>query len=202
MFQFGRHTKSPPVLAGKPCRNASLPFRRVAAFFTFFSIALACNGSIAYLEVIDIYPKRKTMTNTEFETLKDDFEFIDDWEERYKYVIELGKNMTALPESEYSEQLKVHGCVSQVWIKTEFLIDDDGTKRLHFLGDSDAMIVRGLVAVLRILMHDRPVQEIVKLDAVAALAELGLNDHLTPQRSNGLNSMIKRLQSDAAQAAG
>ncbi len=140
------------------------------------------------------------MTNPAFENLKDDFEFIDDWEERYKYVIELGKNMPALPEDEHREDLKVHGCVSQVWIKSEFPTDDKGVKRLQFLGDSDAMIVRGLVAILRILLNDQPLEKVMQLDAASELAALGLNDHLTPQRSNGLNSMIKRLQADAAQA--
>ncbi len=141
------------------------------------------------------------MANSEFEKLKDDFEFIDDWEERYKYVIELGKNMPALPTTEQSDEYKVHGCVSQVWIKSAFPVDDNGVKRLQFLGDSDAMIVRGLVAVLRILFNDQPVKDVVELDAVSELAALGLNDHLTPQRSNGLNSMIKRLQADAVQNA-
>lgn len=141
------------------------------------------------------------MANSEFETLKDDFEFIDDWEERYKYVIELGKNMPALPAEEQRDEYKVHGCVSQVWIKSSFPTDDKGVKRLRFLGDSDAMIVRGLVAILRILFNDQPLDEVTKLDAVAELAALGLNDHLTPQRSNGLNSMIKRLQGDATKEA-
>ncbi len=141
------------------------------------------------------------MTNTAFENLKDDFEFIDDWEERYKYVIELGKNMPALPVKEQTESNKVHGCVSQVWIKSEFTTDDNNVKRLHFLGDSDAMIVRGLVAILRILFNDQPIEHVIALDAASELEALGLNDHLTPQRSNGLYSMIRRLQSDAAQAA-
>jgi len=141
------------------------------------------------------------MTNTEFETLKDDFEFIDDWEERYKYVIELGKNMPTLPEIEKTDQNKVQGCVSQVWIKTTFPTDETGTRRLQFLGDSDAMIVRGLVAILRILLNDQPLGDVIKLDAGEQLASLGLNDHLTPQRSNGLNSMIRRLQADAQEAA-
>jgi cysteine desulfuration protein SufE len=138
------------------------------------------------------------MTSSAFDTLKDDFEFIDDWEERYKYVIELGKNMPALDAGEQTEANKVHGCVSQVWIKTTFPTDENGQTKLNFLGDSDAMIVRGLVAVLRILMNDRPVKEVAEMNAVDELAQLGLNDHLTPQRSNGLNSMIKRLQSEAA----
>jgi len=142
------------------------------------------------------------MANTEFETLKDDFEFIDDWEERYKYVIELGKNMPALPDDEKSEQNKVHGCVSQVWIKSQFPCDENGIKRLNFLGDSDAMIVRGLVAILRILLNEQPLTDVIKMDAASELASLGLNDHLTPQRSNGLSSMIKRLQLDALEAAG
>ena len=142
------------------------------------------------------------MTNAAFENLKDDFEFIDDWEERYKYVIELGRDMPVLPENEHSDANKVHGCVSQVWIKSDIVNDDQGIKRLQFLGDSDAMIVRGLVAVLRILLNDQPVEDVVAMDAVGELAKLGLNDHLTPQRSNGLNSMITRLQEDARIAAG
>jgi len=141
------------------------------------------------------------MANAAFNQLKDDFEFIDDWEERYKYVIELGKNMPALPEEQQTEHNKVHGCVSQVWIETAFPADGDGIMRLQFLGDSDALIVRGLVAILRILMNDQPLSEIVELDAVGELASLGLNDHLTPQRSNGLNSMVKRLKVDALNAA-
>lgn len=142
------------------------------------------------------------MANAAFDQLKDDFEFIDDWEERYKYVIELGKAMPALPEIQQSERNKVHGCVSQVWIESEFPADEDGIRRLQFLGDSDALIVRGLVAVLRILMNDQPLNDIIELDAVGELASLGLNDHLTPQRSNGLNSMVKRLKADALSAAG
>ncbi len=141
-----------------------------------------------------------TQTNTAFETLKDDFEFIDDWEERYKYVIELGKNMPALAQAEQTEANKIHGCVSQVWLKTTFGQNDAGEKTLQFLGDSDALIVRGLVAILRIMLNDQPVEYVAKIDAIAAIGELGLNEHLTPQRSNGLTSMIARLQSDAQAA--
>ena len=138
------------------------------------------------------------MTNQAFEDLKDDFEFIDDWEERYKYVIELGKQMPELPESEHNDQNKVNGCVSQVWLKSYTAPGQDGKMHLFFIGDSDALIVRGLVAVLRILLNDRPVTEVAKIDASKAIADLGLHEHLTPQRANGLTSMIKRLQADAA----
>ena len=141
-----------------------------------------------------------TYVNTAFETLKDDFEFIDDWEERYKYVIELGKNMPALGQEEQTEANKIHGCVSQVWLKTSLGQNENQQQTLQFLGDSDALIVRGLVAVLRILLNDQPVDYVAKTDAIAAMGELGLNEHLTPQRSNGLTSMIKRLQSDAQAA--
>ena len=141
------------------------------------------------------------MANSAFENLKNDFEFIDDWEERYKYVIELGKNMPALPDDEKTEQHKVHGCVSQVWIKSQFPSDENGVKHLNFLGDSDAMIVRGLVAILRILLNEQPLQDAINIDAEKELASLGLNDHLTPQRSNGLTAMVKRLQADAINAA-
>ena len=137
------------------------------------------------------------MTNSAFETLKDDFEFIDDWEERYKYVIELGKNMPALSPENQTENNKVHGCVSQVWLQTSFGTNEKGEKTLQFLGESDALIVRGLVAVLRIMLNDQTTKYVAQLDAVSALGELGLNEHLTPQRSNGLTSMIKRLQDDA-----
>lgn len=140
------------------------------------------------------------MTSKAFEDLKADFEFIDDWEERYKYVIELGKKMPDLPEAEHTEANKVHGCVSQVWLKTEIRKDDAGNQMFYFEGDSDAMIVRGLVAILRIMLCDIPPGEVVQTDATAELAAIGLSEHLTQQRSNGLVSMVKRLKEDAAKA--
>lgn len=140
------------------------------------------------------------MTHQAFETLKEDFEFIDDWEERYKYVIELGKEMPVLAETDHTEENKVNGCVSQVWLKSHFSSNDNGEKILHFTGDSDALIVRGLVAVVRILFNERPAREVANMDAQKEIAKLGLTEHLTPQRANGLGAMIKRLQQQAAQA--
>lgn len=132
----------------------------------------------------------------DFEDLVEEFELFDDWEDRYRYVIELGKAMEALPEGERTDAYKVDGCASQVWLVPE--IDrTEGTPVLRFRGDSDAMIVRGLIAVLRRLYVGLPVSEAARLDAQAALARLGLDSALTAQRSNGLRAMVARLQETA-----
>lgn len=133
--------------------------------------------------------------------LVDDFEFLDDWEDRYRYVIELGKKLEPLSEEEHSPANKVEGCVSQVWLVNELRNAEDGSTQLHFRGDSDAHIVRGLIAILMRLYSDKRPAEILDLDARAAFAKLGLDEHLTPQRSNGLYSMVARIQSDAKAAA-
>ena len=140
------------------------------------------------------------MTATAFEDLKADFEFIDDWEERYKYVIELGKEMPALDSAEHNEANKVNGCVSQVWLKSKISTDDKGRKIFTFTGDSDAMIVRGLVAILRILLNGRTVEEVAAMDIPAQLESLGLNENLTSQRANGLASMVNRIKAEATAA--
>ena len=131
--------------------------------------------------------------------LVSDFSFLEDWEDRYRHVIELGRDLDTLPESERTPDNKVEGCVSQVWIKTE-VKDGDGAPVLLFQGDSDAHIVRGLIAILFMLFSGRTAEEILECDAPAVLARLGLNEHLTPQRSNGLFSMVKRIQADARAA--
>ena len=133
--------------------------------------------------------------------LVDDFEFLDEWEDRYRYVIELGKELEPLTAEEHSPANKVEGCVSQVWLVNELRRADDGTPLLHFRGDSDAHIVRGLIAILMRLYSDKKPAEILDLDARAVFAKLGLDEHLTPQRSNGLYSMVARIQSDAKAAA-
>lgn len=127
------------------------------------------------------------------ETLISDFELIDDWEERYRYVIDLGRDLAPLSATERSDANKVRGCASQVWLVTEPA--DDG--RMYFRGDSDAHIVRGLIAILMRLYSDRRPEEIVAFDARAAFATLGLNDALSQQRSNGLFSMVERIRRDA-----
>lgn len=134
--------------------------------------------------------------------LIDDFAFLDEWEERYRYVIELGKGLEALSDEEHSPANKVEGCVSQVWLVNETRKDEAGQTVLHFRGDSDAHIVRGLIAILMRLYSDKPPSEILGIDARDVFAKLGLNEHLTPQRSNGLYSMVARIQADARAALG
>lgn len=125
--------------------------------------------------------------------LKDEFELLGDWEERYRYVIELGKDLAPLSDAERSEANKVRGCASQVWLVTES--QADGT--LAFRGDSDAHIVRGLIAVVLRLYSGRAPAEIVGFDAKAAFEQLGLSGALSSQRSNGLASMVARIRRDA-----
>lgn len=130
------------------------------------------------------------------ESLLDDFALFDDWEERYRYIIELGNGLAPLSDEEHNDTNKVPGCVSQVWLVTEHNGD-----RLRFRGDSDAHIVRGLVAILLDLFNEKTPSEISGFDAEAAFNELGLGEHLTPQRSNGFYSMVQRIRNDAAAAA-
>ena len=138
------------------------------------------------------------MTQRSFEDLESDFEFLDDWEDRYKFVIELGKELPAFEDSYKNDAYKVNGCVSQVWIKSSIAEDDE--KRMSFIGDSDALIVKGLIAIVMSLLSGRPAAEVIETDARAALSQLGLHEHLTPQRSNGLTAMVARIQSDAEHA--
>lgn len=129
------------------------------------------------------------------ETLLDDFALFDDWEDRYRYIIELGNKLDPLSDDEHNEDNKIPGCVSQVWLVTERQND-----KLIFRGDSDAHIVRGLVAILLDLFNDKTPSDIVAVDAETAFTELGLGEHLTPQRSNGFYSMVQRIRNDAAAA--
>ena len=126
------------------------------------------------------------------ETLIDDFALFDDWEERYRYIIELGNGLKPLSEAEHNENNKVQGCVSQVW-----LVNDRDGERLSFRGDSDAHIVRGLVAILLDLYDGKSAKEIAAYDAESAFQQLGLGEHLTPQRSNGFYAMVQRIRNDA-----
>jgi cysteine desulfuration protein SufE len=135
------------------------------------------------------------MANAAFEDLVDTFEFLDDWEDRYRHVIDMGKVMPPLEDALRVPATKVDGCASQVWLVPQI---KDGT--FTFRGESDAMIVRGLIAVLLALYNDQPVADVVKIDASAELARLGLNDHLSAQRSNGLRAMVDRIRQTAAAA--
>lgn len=134
--------------------------------------------------------------NAAIADLVEDFAFLDDWEDRYRYVIELGKTLAALTPEEHSDANKVRGCASQVWLVTE--AGGDGT--LVFRGDSDALIVRGLIAILLAIYSGRSAAEIAAIDAEAILNSIGLREHLTSQRSNGLSSMVARVRADAQAA--
>lgn len=135
---------------------------------------------------------------SDIKTITEDFEFLDEWEDKYRYVIELGKILPAFDDSKRTAQNKVNGCVSQVWLDSN--IGQGNEKIVHFDGDSDAHIVRGLVAIMIAALSDRPAEEIVGFDAEALLAKLGLDSHLTPQRSNGLRAMVARMKSIASSA--
>lgn len=129
------------------------------------------------------------MASARFEEIVDDFEFLDDWEDRYRYVIDLGKNMAPLAESQKIPATKVEGCASQVWIVPE--IDNS---KIGFQGESDAMIVRGLIAVLHTLYDQTTPSEALAVEAQKELGRLGLDQHLSSQRSNGLRAMIERIR--------
>jgi cysteine desulfuration protein SufE len=133
------------------------------------------------------------MPNSSFDEIIEDFEFLDDWEDRYRYIIELGKKMSPLESAMKVASTKVDGCASQVWIVPKISGSGD-MKLFNFTGDSDAMIVRGLIAILSALYSNITVKEAIEIDANVEFRKLGLTDHLSAQRSNGLNSMIQRLK--------
>jgi len=141
------------------------------------------------------------MAQHAFEDIAETFEFLDDWEDRYRHVIELGRAMDPLEEALRVPATKVDGCASQVWLVP--LIEGEGAgATFRFRGDSDAMIVRGLIAILHALYDGLPAGEVGRVDARAEFGRLGLTDHLSAQRSNGLRAMIERIRGLAAQAAG
>jgi cysteine desulfuration protein SufE len=131
--------------------------------------------------------------------IRDNFELLDEWDDRYRYVIELGRTLEPMPEAEHSAANKVNGCVSQVWLSKR--LDGSGPEpKLSYLGDSDAHIVRGLIAILLTLYSGHTPQQILAIDALAVFDEFGFRDHLTPQRSNGLRAMVERIRADAREA--
>jgi cysteine desulfuration protein SufE len=136
------------------------------------------------------------MATAAFEEIAETFAFLDDWEDRYRHVIELGKEMPPLDPAFKVPATKVEGCASQVWLRP---VPKDGV--YDFEGESDAMIVRGLIAVLHALYSGVPLAEIARIDAAAELGRLGLNDHLSAQRSNGVRAMVERVRLTAAEAA-
>jgi cysteine desulfuration protein SufE len=140
------------------------------------------------------------MATQAFENIVEDFTFLDDWEDRYAMVIDLGKSLDGLDDALKVPATKVEGCASQVWLVPDLRRNSAGQNCLHFQGDSDAMIVRGLIAVLHALYSGQLLSDITSIDAQAELGRLGLEQHLSSQRSNGLKAMVRRLN-DLAQAA-
>jgi cysteine desulfuration protein SufE len=136
-----------------------------------------------------------------FASIRDDFALLDEWEDRYRFVIELGHDLEPLSEEAHNDVNKVRGCVSQVWLELEERRDPAGRTILHYRGDSDSHLVRGLIAIAIALFSDQPREQIRAIDALGAFRELGLEQHLTPQRSNGVRAMIERIRADAATVA-
>jgi cysteine desulfuration protein SufE len=137
---------------------------------------------------------------TTIDDIIENFALLDDWDDRYRYVIELGRTLAPLPEALRTEANKVQGCASQVWLGTSVAQNGPAGPTLSFVGDSDAHIVRGLIAILLALYSGKPAREIVNTDAVALFERLAMREHLTPQRSNGFRSMVERIKSDAQAA--
>jgi cysteine desulfuration protein SufE len=130
----------------------------------------------------------------------DNFSLLDDWDDRYRYLIELGRELPPLAAEAHNEANKVRGCASQVWLDTRVRPNGAGGPVLSFVGDSDAHIVRGLIAILFAMYSGRSAKDILATDAVALFEKMGLREHLTPQRSNGFRSMVERIHSDARAA--
>ena len=137
---------------------------------------------------------------TTIDEIRDNFALLEEWDDRYRYVIELGRMLEPMPEAEHSPDNKVQGCVSQVWLSKRVDRSGGNGPVLKYRGDSDAHIVRGLVAILLTLYSGRSPQEILSTDATAVFDEFGFREHLTPQRSNGLRSMVERIRGDARAA--
>jgi len=139
-------------------------------------------------------------TVTALDEIVDNFSLLEDWDDRYRYVIELGRALSPLAERDRTEANKVQGCASQVWLATTVHPNGQGGPVLTFSGDSDAHIVRGLIAILFAMFSGKQARAILSTDAIAVFERLGLREHLTPQRSNGFRSMVERIRADAQAA--
>jgi len=139
-------------------------------------------------------------TVTTLDEIVDNFSLLEDWDDRYRYVIELGRGLSPLAERDRTEANKVQGCASQVWLATTVHPNGQGGPMLTFFGDSDAHIVRGLIAILFAMFSGKQARAILSTDAIAVFERLGLREHLTPQRSNGFRSMVERIRADAQAA--
>ena len=136
----------------------------------------------------------------EIEEIVDNFSVLDDWDDRYRYLIELGRELPPLTPAAHNDANKVQGCASQVWLDTDVRPDGAGGPILTFAGDSDAHIVRGLIAILFAIYSGKHAKDILATDAITLFERMGLREHLTPQRSNGFRSMVERIRSDARAA--
>jgi cysteine desulfuration protein SufE len=134
---------------------------------------------------------------TGIDDIVENFTLLDQWDDRYRYVIELGRALPPMVEADHTEANKVQGCASQVWLTTKVVPDGAGGPVLTFEGDSDAHIVRGLVAILIALYSGKTARDILATDALALFDRMGLRENLTPQRSNGLRSMVERVRAEA-----
>jgi len=143
---------------------------------------------------------RGTFRTMDIDEIVDNFALLDQWDDRYRYVIELGRALAPMPENAHVEANKVQGCASQVWLATSIKPNGGGGPVLSFEGDSDAHIVRGLIAILFALYSGQPAKAILDTDALDVFDRLGLRENLTPQRSNGLRSMIERIRAEARAA--
>jgi cysteine desulfuration protein SufE len=139
-------------------------------------------------------------TMTTLDEIIENFSLLEEWDDRYRYVIELGRGLSPLSAQERVEANKVQGCASQVWLATKIGSNGQGGPILTFAGDSDAHIVRGLIAILFAMYSGKHADEILSADAIALFDRLGLREHLTPQRSNGFRSMVERIRADARAA--
>ena len=137
------------------------------------------------------------MAQSSIDEIIENFDLLEEWDDRYRYLIELGRTLPPLPEAARSGANKVQGCASQVWLSTTVKPNGSTGPVLAFDGDSDAHIVRGLIAILFALYSGKGAKDILSTDAVALFEKLGLRDHLTPQRSNGFRSMVDRIRRDA-----
>ena len=137
---------------------------------------------------------------TTLDEIVDNFSLLEEWDDRYRYVIELGRGLSPLAERDRTEANKVQGCASQVWLATSVHPNGQGGPMLTFCGDSDAHIVRGLIAILFAMFSGKQARDILSTDAIAVFERLGLREHLTPQRSNGFRSMVERIRADAQAA--
>lgn len=161
------------------------------------SSGVASAGALPYIHRTGTGLTDSMTTITE---ITDNFELLDEWDDRYRYVIELGRTLAPLSEAEHSEANKVQGCTSQVWLTKQVERDATNQPVLTFRGDSDAHIVRGLIAILLALYSGHTAKDILDIDAMAVFERLGFREHLTPQRSNGLRSMVERVRAHAGGA--